>query len=42
VKLKHDLAVKFHDQRERYTASKTEFVKEVLGLGDDEEPLSHG
>ena len=28
--LKRDLASKFHDQRERYTASKTDFVKEVL------------
>ena len=40
--LKRDLADKFHDQRERYTASKTDFVKEVLGLGDDEEPRSRG
>ncbi len=29
-RLKRDLASKFHDQRERYTASKTDFVKEVL------------
>ena len=42
AKLKADLAAKFHDQRERYTASKTDFVKEVLGLADHEEPLSHG
>jgi GrpB-like predicted nucleotidyltransferase (UPF0157 family) len=42
AKLKHDLAAKFHDQRERYTASKTDFVKEVLGLADDVEPQSHG
>jgi GrpB-like predicted nucleotidyltransferase (UPF0157 family) len=28
--LKRDLAAKFHDQRERYTASKTDFVAEVL------------
>jgi GrpB-like predicted nucleotidyltransferase (UPF0157 family) len=42
AKLKTDLAAKFHDQRERYTASKTDFVKEVLGLAGDEEPLSHG
>ena len=40
--LKRDLADKFHDQRERYTASKTGFVKEVLGLGEDEEPQSRG
>jgi GrpB-like predicted nucleotidyltransferase (UPF0157 family) len=39
-KLKRDLAAKFHDQRERYTASKTDFVKEVLEL--DGPPLSHG
>lgn len=38
--LKRDLAAKYHDQRERYTASKTDFVKEVLGL--DEEPKSRG
>jgi GrpB-like predicted nucleotidyltransferase (UPF0157 family) len=42
AKLKADLAAKFHDQRERYTASKTDFVKEVLGLADDVEPQSHG
>jgi len=41
-RLKRDLAGKFHDQRERYTASKTDFVKEVLGLADDEQPLSQG
>ena len=40
--LKRDLAGKFHDQRERYTASKTGFVKDVLGLGEDEEPHSRG
>jgi GrpB-like predicted nucleotidyltransferase (UPF0157 family) len=40
--LKRDLAAKYHDQRERYTASKTDFVKEVLGLGADEEPQSRG
>ena len=28
--LKRDLAVKFRDERERYTASKTDFVKRVL------------
>jgi GrpB-like predicted nucleotidyltransferase (UPF0157 family) len=39
-KLKRDLAAKFHDQRERYTASKTDFVKEVLEL--DGPPVSHG
>jgi GrpB-like predicted nucleotidyltransferase (UPF0157 family) len=39
-KLKKDLATKFHDQRERYTSSKTDFVKEVLEL--DGPPLSHG
>jgi GrpB-like predicted nucleotidyltransferase (UPF0157 family) len=41
-RLKRELATKFHDQRERYTASKTDFVKEVLGLPDDVEPQSHG
>lgn len=40
--LKRDLADKFHDQRERYTASKTDFVKDVLGLGEDEQPVSRG
>lgn len=40
--LKRDLAAKYHDQRERYTASKTDFVKEVLGLADDEQPQSRG
>jgi GrpB-like predicted nucleotidyltransferase (UPF0157 family) len=40
AELKRDLAAKYHDQRERYTASKTDFVKEVLGL--DEEPKSRG
>ncbi|HEY1954826.1 MAG TPA: GrpB family protein [Polyangiaceae bacterium] len=40
--LKRDLADKFHDQRERYTASKTDFVKEVLALGEDEQPVSRG
>ena len=40
--LKRDLADRFHDQRERYTASKTDFVKEVLGLGEDAEPRSRG
>jgi GrpB-like predicted nucleotidyltransferase (UPF0157 family) len=40
--LKRGLAQKFHDQRERYTSSKTDFVKEVLGLGADEEPRSRG
>jgi GrpB-like predicted nucleotidyltransferase (UPF0157 family) len=39
-RLKRDLAAKFHDQRERYTASKTDFVQEVLEL--DTAPLSHG
>jgi GrpB-like predicted nucleotidyltransferase (UPF0157 family) len=39
-KLKRDLAAKFHDQRDRYTASKTDFVQEVLGL--DQAPQSHG
>jgi GrpB-like predicted nucleotidyltransferase (UPF0157 family) len=38
--LKRDLAEKFHDQRERYTASKTDFVKEVLEI--DTEPQSRG
>jgi len=38
--LKKGLAAQFHDQRSRYTASKTDFVKEVLGL--DEEPKSRG
>ncbi len=38
--LKKGLAQQFHDQRARYTASKTDFVKEVLGL--DEEPRSRG
>lgn len=42
AELKRDLAAKFHDQRERYTASKTDFVKEVLGLADDQEPHSRG
>ncbi len=36
--LKRDLAAKFHDQRELYTANKTDFVKEVLG---DVIPHSH-
>jgi len=31
-KLKRELAEKFHDQRERYTASKTDFVNEVLRM----------
>jgi GrpB-like predicted nucleotidyltransferase (UPF0157 family) len=31
TRLKRDLAAQFHDQRERYTAAKTDFVKEVLG-----------
>lgn len=31
ARLKRDLAAQFHDQRERYTAAKTDFVKEVLG-----------
>ncbi len=30
--LKRDLAAKFHDQREKYTASKTDFVSEVLRM----------
>ena len=38
--LKRELAAKYHDQRERYTASKTDFVREVLEL--DGPPLSHG
>ncbi len=38
--LKRDLAAQFHDQRDKYTASKTDFVQEVLGL--DQAPLSHG
>jgi GrpB-like predicted nucleotidyltransferase (UPF0157 family) len=29
--LKRDLAAQFHDKRDLYTASKTDFVKEVLG-----------
>lgn len=40
--LKRDLAAKFHDHRELYTASKTDFVKEVLELPDDVAPQSHG
>jgi GrpB-like predicted nucleotidyltransferase (UPF0157 family) len=38
--LKKGLAERFHDQRARYTASKTDFVKEVLGL--EEAPRSRG
>ena len=30
--LKRELAAKFHDQREKYTASKTDFVNEVLRM----------
>ena len=38
--LKKGLAARFHDQRAQYTASKTDFVKEVLGL--EQEPKSRG
>jgi GrpB-like predicted nucleotidyltransferase (UPF0157 family) len=40
--LKRDLAEKFHDHRERYTAAKTSFVQEVLGLPEDVPPQSRG
>jgi len=39
-RLKRGLAAQFHDQRERYTASKTDFVKEVLEI--DQPPVSQG
>lgn len=40
--LKRNLAARYHDQRELYTSSKTEFVKEVLGLAADQQPKSRG